>query len=533
MLYTRYPRRLAQLSDARVQEVMPDNLIGLEKEGLRVAANGTIASSPHPHGLGAALTHPYITTDFSEALIELVTPALTDRGRLLRLLVDLHAFVYRHLEDEQLWMTSMPCVLEGPSSIPLARYGKSNAAEMKTVYRRGLANRYGRIMQVIAGIHYNFSFADGFWDIYREFEAPNTPHGQFRSESYMALVRNLQRFGWLIPYLFGCSPAVSKTFVNGQSTDLIELDAASYYYPYATSLRLGDIGYQNRQTQGTGMKANYDSLDAYVRSLTWAIETPCPHYEKIGVKVGDRYEQLNANVLQIENEYYSTVRPKQITEWLEKPTLALRRRGVRYIEVRSLDINAYATVGIDEDQLAFMDAFMLLCLLADSPPIVARERRAIDENLALAAHRGREPALTLNRGGRALELRHWALELIERMNEAADLLDDQTRDACRASLARQAEKVRHPDFTPSARFLAEMRDSKETFCAYASRLSRTHRDRLRAHKIDPEFEARLREIALESHERQSEIEAADDIGFDEFLRRYFAQGIRSAEPVPV
>jgi glutamate--cysteine ligase len=286
---------------------------------------------------------------------------------------------------------------------------------------------------------------------------------------------------------------------------------------------MGDIGYQNRQTAGTGMKASYDSLDAYIRSLTWAIETPCPHYETIGVKVGERYEQLNANVLQIENEYYSTVRPKQLCEWMEKPSLALRRRGVRYLELRSLDVNAFHPLGVAEEQLHFLDAFMLFCLLSGSPRIAAGERRAIDENLLLTAHRGRDPLLELDRNGRNIRLRGWAGEVLDAMIPAAELMDGNSGGSCVDSLFRQREKVRDPELTPSARMLAEMRANAESFFEYAQRTSEQYRDRFRGASLSAEREDLLDRLSRESRERQREVEAADYLGFDEFLARYFAQ----------
>ncbi|MCU0835778.1 MAG: glutamate--cysteine ligase [Chromatiaceae bacterium] len=522
--------RLSALVRTGASGPLRENRIGLEKEGLRVAPGGTVAATPHPAALGAALTHPYITTDFSEALLELITPPAVGKEGALDFLRDLHAYVYRHLGDELLWATSMPCVLEGARGIPLARYGRSNAGQMKTVYRRGLGNRYGRVMQVIAGVHFNFSFADAFWPLYQEIAEDQGELGHFRSEAYMGLIRNLQRLGWLVPFLFGASPAVCKSFAQGRQTDLAEFDAYTLYAPYGTSLRMGDIGYQNRQTEGTGMKACYDSLDAYIRSLTWAIQTPCPFYETIGVKVGDRYEQLNANVLQIENEYYSTVRPKQILEGMEKPTLALRRRGVRYVEVRSLDVNAFEPLGVAAEQIDFLETLMFFCLLADSPRINAQERRAIDENQVLAAHRGRDLELRLDRGGRPVGLRDWAGELLDAMAPAAELLDVGSDGSRAQSLRAQQAKVRDPELTPSARMLAEMRANAEGFHAFARRMSERHRDHFRGIDLDPERVADLDALATGSHQRQRAIEAADDLPFDEFLARYFTQG--EPEPVP-
>lgn len=517
-----YQARLAAIDRAGLSSLFRAGLVGLEKEALRVSPAGTISGKPHPAVFGSALTHPYITTDFSEALLELITPALADMAEVLGFLDDLHTFIHSHLDDEILWGASMPCVLEGADRIPLARYGRSNASQMKTIYRRGLGYRYGRTMQVIAGVHYNCSFRDDFWGAYQDLMGDTGDPVAFRSESYMGLVRNIQRYGWLIPYLFGASPAVCKTFVQGADTDLVPFDSSTLHYPYATSLRLGDIGYQNRQEEGTGIKASYDNLDAYIRSLTWAIETPCPRYQAIGVKVEGRYRQLSANILQIENEYYSSVRPKPLLEGMEKPTQALRRRGVHYVEVRSFDVNAFERAGVSVEQLHFMDAFIRFCLLADSPRIDACEQGAIDDNLVLTAHRGREPGLRLARAGQTLGLREWALELLNAMTAIADLMDGGSRGPCGASLQRQRDKILDPDLTPSARMLAEMRDHRESFFDLAQRWSLAHRQTYLARPLPPERLALLQELTPDSLRRQTEIEAADELEFDDFLARYLA-----------
>jgi glutamate--cysteine ligase len=516
-------QRLARLDGAGASAALRGNLIGLEKEGLRASRDGHLALSPHPSALGSALTHPHITTDFSEALLELITPPSTQVEHVLGFLTDLHAYVYRHLDDELIWATSMPCVLEGGAAIPLAYYGTSNAATMKTVYRRGLGNRYGRTMQLIAGVHFNFSFAEPFLEIYQERLGRPGDAVAFRSEAQMGMIRNLQRVGWIVPYLFGASPAVCASFVQGRETDLQAFDAHTLYYPFATSLRMGDIGYQNQQEQGTGMKASYDSLDSYVRSLTWAIETPCPQYERIGVKVGDRYEQLNANVLQIENEYYSTVRPKQITEWMEPPSLALRRRGIRYTELRSPDVNLFEPVGVSAEEIRFLETLMLYCLILDSPRIGARERRQIDENQVLTAHRGREPGLTLAREHTRVSLREWASLILEDMVAVAALFDGASEGRYRQAVALQREKVLDPEATPSAQILATMREQGEGFFRLARRISEAHREALIRHQIDPEREALLDRLARSTVEQQAALEAADDRSFDDFLADYLSQ----------
>ncbi|EIC20241.1 glutamate--cysteine ligase [Thiorhodovibrio frisius] len=526
-----FDARLAALARLPAGLLHQAYLIGLEKEALRVTPDGEVARSRHPTALGSALTHPHITTDFSEALIELVTPAVTTPAAALEFLNNLHLFVYQHIGNERLWATSMPCVIGGNAAIPLAYYGESNAGQMKTIYRRGLGNRYGRVMQVISGVHFNFSLREDLWPVLHdafgqhenlEDQAGSDSHA-FRDALYMGMVRNLQRLGWLVPYLFGASPAVCKSFVQGAPDELQSFDDHTYYRPFGTSLRMGDIGYQNRQEEGTGMKASYDSLDAYVRSLTWAIETPCPQYESIGVKVAGRYEQLNDHVLQIENEYYSTVRPKQITEGMERPTLALRRRGIRYVELRSVDVNAFHPLGVDEEQLYFLATFMFHSLLRSSPRINSRERRAIDANEVTAAHRGREPGLKLERETDAMPLTDWARSVLTQMEDVAALLDGGSAGPHQASVQAQLKKVREPDITPSARMLAEMRAQGEGFATFARRLSEIHRQAFQHQQLPDAARQKLDALSKESLAKQERIEAADKRSFDDFLADYFHQ----------
>ncbi len=504
--------------------LMRNSAIGVEKESLRVNREGSIAQTPHPAVLGATLTHPYITTDYSEALTEFITPPFHQISEVLDFLRDAQQFVYQHLDDEYLWATSMPCVVAGETSIPVAEYGISNAGRMKHVYRLGLGYRYGRVMQVIAGVHFNYSFPPEFWTVYSELEGNRLPMQDFISESYMALIRNLQRFGWLIPYLFGASPAICKSFLGNAPTRLQEFNENTYYEPYATSLRMGDIGYQNNKENEHGIKADYDSLSAYIDSLTCAINTPCAACEAIGVVVDGEYRQLNANILQIENEYYSTIRPKQLLKGNEKPTLALRRRGIAYVELRSLDVNAYDPLDINERQLYFLECFLLFCLLHQSPAISADERLAIDDNELRAAHRGRDPNLKLVRGSGPIPLREWAAELLQEMQPVCELLDQGSSGTpyC-AALAEQQRKVADPALTPSARMLADMRDRGEGFYHFARRMSEIHQHFFNNLPLSELRERYFRELAQKSIEDQKALEAADEISFPEYLQRYFAQ----------
>ena len=340
-MYKQLHNNLSKIKQDNQQHLLSGGSIGLEKESLRVDRQGSISQQAHPVAFGSALTNPCITTDYSEALLEFITPPEQGVQAAIAFLQKIHQFAYAKLDGELLWNASMPCVVSGEESIPIAQYGSSNLGLMKTVYRRGLGYRYGKMMQVIAGVHFNYSMQDSFWEYIYENQTQNSSLQDFISEQYFCQIRNLQRYGWLIFYLFGTSPAICKTFLQGQPGTLEQFDDKTFYLPHATTLRMGDIGYTNKKENEVGVKACYDSLDSYVKCLTQAIESPCKEYEKIGVKVNGEYRQLNSNILQIENEYYSTIRPKQPLINNEKPTHALSQRGVQYIELRSLDLNLF------------------------------------------------------------------------------------------------------------------------------------------------------------------------------------------------
>ncbi len=516
----KFEQTLAALINSGEPRIVQGGRKGVEKESLRVTPDGRIAQTPHPRALGSALTNEHITTDFSEALIELVSPTFRTSWELLQYLLDLHQFVYQHLGDELLWATSMPSFIDGDASIPIAQYGKSNVGRMKSVYREGLGVRYGRMMQAISGVHFNYSFPESMWDPWAEVTKSRERGQPFISDRYFHLLRNYRRHGWIVLYLFGVSPVVCNTFLKGRNVTLPRLSKDTSYEPYATSLRMSDLGYRNRNQAGLSVSVN--SLDEYVRDLSRAIATRHEPYEKLGVQVDGQYRQLNANILQIENEYYSFIRPKRVARSGERPTKALRRAGVEYVEVRALDVSAFDPVGVNQNKMRFLEVFLALCLMKDSPPIDITEQEKLDANHVVVARRGREPGLTLEREGRNVPMLEWARELVDSMRGIAEVFD--LGDASKpysAALAVQAAKIENVALTPSARMLAELESTGESFSDMALRMSKLHKDYFLA--LYPPNVERLTEFRAEADESlraQSAIEAADKMTFEQYLGEY-------------
>jgi len=495
---------------------------GLEKEALRVTPAGRIAHTPHPRALGSALTHPAITTDYSEALIELVTPPCGEAWATLDALDELHAFVHRHLGSERLWATSMPCIVEGDEDVPVAYYGRSNSGTMRRVYRIGLGFRYGRTMQTIAGVHYNYSAPDAFWPLLEQLGSGDACGQDAVSAHYLGLVRNFRRAGWLTLYLYGASPAVCPSFVRGRQAGLEHFGAHTLVGPHATSLRMSDLGYKNSVQARLSISAN--SLDEYIDDLTTAITTPWPPYEKIGVRVDGEYRQLNANLLQIENEYYSLVRPKRRTRPCERPTQALRRGGVQYVEMRSLDVDPFEPRGIGLGAMHMLEALALWCLLHDSPPIDAAEQAEIDHNQQEVARYGRRPGCALRRRGRTITLADWAREICDELGEIAQLLDAGLPERPWTNVIMGAQSaIADPDLTPSARVLAELRARDESFVDFAQRCTTTGQRWYRESCcLPPARLAALEEQARDSLEAQVQLEAEDSMSFDEYIACYYS-----------
>ena len=514
-------RRLALLSERANLSLLEQCLHGIERECLRVTADARLAQTPHPEELGSALTNDQITTDYSESLLEFITPALPDPAETLASLDKIHRFAYSKLGNEFLWSPSMPCPLPAEEDIPIAYYGTSNIGQLKYVYRKGLALRYGKTMQCIAGIHYNFSLPEVLWPVLMKDEGFVGTERDYQSNAYIALIRNFRRYNWLLMYLFGASPALDAGFLRGRSHQLEQLDADTLYLPYATSLRMSDLGYQSNAQ--AGLTPCYNDLNSYTDSLRKAVATPYAPYVEIGTHKDGEWVQLNTNILQIENEYYSNIRPKRVTYTGERPIQALVARGVQYVEVRLLDINPFLPVGIDLPEARFLDAFMLYCAFQESPQFDNTTCSDCSSNFMSVVKEGRRPGLQLQRDGQPVDLKEWAAELLEQIAPLAALLDaSHGGDAHSKALDEQLAKVKDASLTPSAKVLASMIEHKESFSQFSMRQSLAHAEFFRSEPLSAEDQAAFEEKARSSLVQQTELEQHEVGDFDLFVASYQA-----------
>ena len=517
--------RLNLLSEHGFSKILLDITRGIEKESLRVTKSGALSQNTHSKLLGSALAHPQITTDFSEALLEFITPPLTDANDTIQILEDAHCYTQQNISDELLWTSSMPCQLNGDSSIPVGIYGSSNIGKMKHIYRVGLGHRYGKLMQTVAGIHYNFSVSDDMMDIFRKAEKSDLSLKDFKTKNYFSLIRNFRRHYWLLLYLFGASPAVCRSFAKNRKHNLIEFagDEHSLYLPYATSLRMSNLGYQSKNQEN--LIISYNSLDGYIKTLRSQLTEPFADYEVIGLKDSYKnYKQLNSNILQIENEFYSPIRPKRSSKTGQAPLRALSEEGVEYIEVRCIDLNPFLPLGIDRDQIDFMDLFLLTCLLSESLPSDQGEHTRILNNQKTMVNEGRSPDLMLHDTDGPRSFENWSKSIFQEMYVLADILDKKIQTKRYNGVLKKFEVlIERPSLTPSGKILDTMKKSQKTFFQLAMDLSLKSNEYLRRKEFGPDKIKKYTDMAIQSHKDQSIIEAADSMTFSKFLKKYYEQ----------
>lgn len=490
---------------------------GIEREALRITADGTLAQTPHPPAFGSALTHPQITTDFSEALLELVTPVATALDDTIAQLDAVHRFIHGALGDELLWPGSMPCWLGADDDIPVAWYGTSHVGQMKRRYRFGLVERYGPRMQTIAGIHYNFSPPDAVWPLLQQSDGDDDALRSYTDAQYFATIRNFRRYGWLLLYAFGASPAICRSFLTRPYAPLEALTGGTLHLPYGTSLRMGGLGYQSdAQAQ---MQLTYNDLDGYIAELRKAILTPHPDYQHIPP---DR--QLRDGLLQIENELYGPIRPKRRPQKGEAPVRALRRGGVEYLEVRCIDLDPSLPTGIDAAQMQFLDALLLYCLLEPSPPLDEATGRDCSANFRRVVDEGRRPGLSLRSEGRDRPLQDWGHTILDGVTAVAGMLDSALGgDAHRQACLRVRSTLDDAEQTVSARQLTTLRAAGTDYARMIMDNARAHHRHFRERPLPPQAAADFEDMRALSLRQQAEAESADTGSFEAYLAHYYTQ----------
>ena len=395
-----FSNRVAELKDKGFFENIEISR-GVEKESLRVNNNAQLSQRNHPIELGSPLTNKFITTDFSEALIELVTPTFNSVDEVYEFLLDLHIFTANAMEsDEVLWSNSMPCFIGDESEIRIAEFGSSNIGKLKNIYRKGLRVRYGSIMQCVAGIHYNFSIDDDSLRLFTEDLNKGT-----KSDIYLGLIRNFKRNFWFLLYFFGASPIFDKSFVSGRNHSIKNTNKSDLYDEYATSLRMSEVGYQSHHQRALDIK--YNSLDGFIESLKKGVFEEYEVFKSLGLyDENNERQQISSGILQIENELYDSIRPKRKGASETRPIELLSTQGIEYVEVRGIDLSPNTLTGISKSEMRLLDVFLIHCLITESQSVSQSEYDEMNNNYVTAIHSGSDLDQKLSFNGSELSIRN-------------------------------------------------------------------------------------------------------------------------------
>jgi glutamate--cysteine ligase len=460
-------------------KLLLDGKFGIEKESQRVTSAGDLALTSHPVVFGDKLTNPRITTDFSESQVEMVTPPVPSVKSAYQSLSDIQSEVEAGIGDEFLWPLSMPPRLPEEKDIPIARFKDSEAGKEKEVYRKGLALRYGKKMQMISGIHYNFSFGSQLMDyLYRHF-GNDCEKQDFYNDLYFATTRNFLRYRWLLIYLFGASPSVDATYYSVINQDLKTIaqccpewcSVLEQYKQYATSLRVSRFGYVNTTREGAHIYFN--DLKEYITNLRKLLSTKSREFAQLGLFQNGSQIQLNDNVIQKESEFYAPIRFKHVARLGETNLEALEKGGVQYLEIRILDLNPFEKVGVGLSQLYFLQVFMVFCLFESSTGLSETEMEAADKNHQAVALFGRRPKLELDDyRQRRIGFLDWSGEIFLKLQIIARLMDQAgNENIYQTSVRDELKKITDMKLLPSARIQQEMVENRESFVDFGIRRS--------------------------------------------------------------
>ncbi len=451
---------------------------GIEKETLRTTPNGKLALTPHPKEFGDKTTHPYITTDFSESQLELITPPFDNIETTFNYLEKIHSKVSNTLDNELLWPFSMPGNLPYEEAIPIAKFNNSTEGAKKEIYRKGLALRYGKKMQMISGIHYNYSFGEQLYDLLYQHFGKSQEQQDFKNKIYFALVRNFLRYNWLLSFLFGSSPVADDSY---NQTIMQKLNIAgdccpnwklNCYIKNTTTLRMSPLGYMNELQNNK--KISYNNLSEYINELKKLLNIKSPHFARFGIFKDNKQIQLNDNLLQLVAEYYSPVRFKQTCKKDESPLDALSKRGIDYLEIRTFDLDPFAPNGIALEQLYFTHVFILFCLFENSPNISTNEEQIIQQNIQNTALNGRDKRLNLNKStSETINLSDWSKEIFTKLKLIAQLLDNHNNsNKYYNAVEKQLQKINHHELLPSNQIINQMKKNNETFAQLGLRIAK-------------------------------------------------------------
>ncbi|MGL5381250.1 bifunctional glutamate--cysteine ligase GshA/glutathione synthetase GshB [Clostridium sp.] len=387
---------------------------GIERESLRVNSNGKLSLKPHPDSFGGKLSNPYITTDFSESQVELITPTFNTIDETYKFLNALYDIVALGIEDEYLWPQSMPCDIPENDRIPIAEFCECKVGSEARAYREKLLKKYGGKKQLISGIHYNFSFNEIIINkLYKESNTDES-YKEFRNNVYLKVVRNYLKYRWLLIYLLGGAAIIHESYDAECASKLDKVSEGSFSNIGAISYRNSECGYKNK----IDLFPDYNSVKGYVESVN---------------------EFVREGLIDSHKELYSQIRLKAYDN--NKFLQSLLDDGINYLEIRSIDINPFSKTGISLEDLNFINIFTLFLLVEEEDNYDKWQEEAL-YNQNLIARYGEEEII-LKRHGKIVDKNEWAIEILNKIKAINDELNLGKEEI----IDNMIEKVVNPNLT--------------------------------------------------------------------------------------
>ena len=400
-------------------EILRGNF-GVEREGLRVGVKGELSKNKHPKVFGNKIMNPYITTDFSESQLELITPVFNTSKEVYDFLNALYDIVALEIGDEYIWPESMPCIIPEDREIPIATFCKCKQGEEARAYREELLRKYGGKIQLISGIHYNFSLDDDVLNKLYENSSKKEDFKTFKDSLYLKIVRNYLRYRWFLIYLLGSTGVVHSSYKGECLKKLDNISQGAYSCECIVSYRNSDCGYGNRVT----LFADYTSTREYVNSVK-------------------RF--INDGLIQSPKEFYSSVRPKGKNP--NKILESLLDEGIQYLEYRSIDINPFSKGGISLEDLEFLELFNLYLLFKEESNYKDWQIDGLENQKNIARNGGLD--IELIRDGEKISKVEWGLEILNEIRDINHILNLGKGELIDA----QIEKIKDYKKTNTYRFI--------------------------------------------------------------------------------
>ena len=374
---------------------------GIERESLRVYKDGSLAQSFHPEAFGSKNNNPYITTDFAECQIEMITPPLNTPEQVYDFTNLLYDISVSEIENEYLWPQSMPSIVPNDDDIRISKYEDSEKGNIAYEYRKNLIKKYGGKKQLICGIHYNFSFDENVirklyeYEINSQYSKEHKTYKNFKNAIYLKMARNYLRYRWILIYLLGASNSVHQTYGCRDCMNISKkIGRDTFTNDGAISYRNSDCGYRNK----IELTPDYSSVESYIRSLE---------------------SFLNDKLIYSHKELYSAVRlkPKNVDDFMR----SLLNDGINYLEYRSLDINPFEKGGISLDDLHFLQVFNLYLLIKDESNYKDWQREATENQNSIAKYGLND--IDLIRDGVKISKKEWLIEVLTEIKNISRTLN--------------------------------------------------------------------------------------------------------------